>query len=489
MKLKNRIISGAIWNTLNSGATFFISIGTIAVLARLLTPQDFGLFAMISVAISILDSVADMGISAAVISYRDIKDRELNSLFYFNIIVGILLTILLILASPIVVYYYKETKIYLYLWILSTNFAITSPAVLFNVLMKKHMKFKLLSKINIVSAVVYAVVVIGYAFFSRDVMSFVVGMLAQSLVSTILVIHFGLMFWKPGKFTIKYSDIKRFLSFGLYQMGERVINRINKNIDYLLIGRFLGAEALGYYSLAYNLMIKPVQKINPIVTTVAFPALAEIQNDIPRLRLYYLKMIRYISYIQVPIYLLIFVLAENIILFLYGDKWYPAVPVLAIFSFLGILYAVGNPLGSLLLARGRADIGFWFNFGLTLFLLAANYIGMRWGVTGVALSTFFTVGIIFIPAGWFICYYLARIRAIDFLAQMAKPVLFAFLSAEVIIVMQRYLHYFPLAHVQQLILYGGVFAILYIFLMALFDKPELVFLRQTLVGHFRSKPE
>jgi O-antigen/teichoic acid export membrane protein len=490
MVLKYRVISGTIWNAINSSATFIISIGTIAILARLLRPEDFGIFAMITVVMNILDSFSDMGVSAAVISYRDVQDHELASLFYFNIAVGIALTILLILVSPVVVFYYKEPKIYLYLWILSLNFTITSPAVLFHVLLKKEMQFKILSKINIVSSLVYSVSAIAYAFFTRSIMSLVIAVLLQSLTSTLLIIRFGSRIWKPSGFLIKYSYLKRFLSFGLYQMGERIINRLNWNIDYLIIGPILGAQALGYYYMAYNLMRKPLQKINPIITTVAFPALSEIQEDTAQLKRYFLKMIRYIIYMLGPIYIALFILSEQVILFLYGDRWLLSVPVLAIFSFLGILYALGNPMGNLILAKGRADIGFWLNAGQTLFLLAANYIGVRWGIIGVAFSTLFVTLFLFFPAGFFVRHYLVKMTAGEYLDQIKKPLLFAMTAAGMVLMLQSYLNaLMTLSVIQQLILYGMAFMIIYMVLLVVFDKEEIAFIRKTIADYIAKRKD
>lgn len=488
VRLKYRIISGAIWNTINSSATFLISIGTLMVLARLLKPEDFGVFAMITVVTGLLDSFSDMGISAAVISYRDIRDNELSSLFLLNIFIGIGLCLLLVAASPFVVFYYKEPRIYLYLWILSLNFIITSPATLFNVLMKKHMQFKILSKINIAATIAYAVGAIVYAFLFRSIMSFVVGTLMQSLTSTVLNIYHGKKIWKPGKVIIKYTYLKRFLSFGLFQIGERVINRLNRNIDYLIIGRFLGAEVLGYYFMAYNLMLKPIRKINPIITSVAFPALSEIQEDNVQLKRYFLKMTRYIIYVMAPIFLIMFLLAEPVILVLYGSAWLAAAPVLAIFALLGILYSIGNPMGNLILAKGRADIGFWLNAGQTLFLLLANYIGVRWGAIGVALSTLFVTLFLFFPAGFFIRYYLVKLRPGEYLDQLKKPLLFAASAGVVISLLQHLLGPLMAANlIAQLIIYCVVFSIIYLAMLLAFDKEEITFIKNMLADYFGKK--
>jgi O-antigen/teichoic acid export membrane protein len=482
MLLKYKVISGTLWNTISSGFSFVVSIGTIAVLARLLKPEDFGIFAMITVVVNILESFSDMGVSAAIISYRDVKPAELSSLFYFNILVGVLLTILLVLVSPIVVSYYKEPRIYLYLWILALDFTISSPAIVFNVLLKKNMRFGILSKINMTATAVYSVSAILYAYFSRDVMGLVVGTMLQSFVSTGLNVYFGMRIWKPSRFVLQYKHIRRFLSFGLYQMGERIINRFNRNIDYLLIGRFLGAKPLGFYSVAYMLMMKPIYRINPIITSVAFPALSEVQEDNAQIKKYFLKMIRYICYVTAPIYLLFFALSENLILVFYGDQWLLSVPVLAVFSFLGILYSVGNPMGNLILAKGRADIGFWMNVAQTLILFSANYIGLRWGIIGVACSTLLVTLCLFFPVNFFIRYYLVKMGAAEYLEQLKKPLLFAFTAAAAVLLLREYIISFGI--LTDFILFSGIFGIIYLVLLGIFDKQEILFLWKNVKEYF-----
>ncbi len=489
MLLKYRVISGTIWNSISSGFSFFLNIGTIAVLARLLKPEEFGLFAMINVVINILDSFSDMGASGAVISYRDVTSKELSSLFYFNIFVGVGLSALMVIASPLIVFYFKEPRIYMYLWILALNFTLTSPATLFNVLLKKEMKFKILSRIMIIGNIVYSVSAVLYALLFGGIMALVVGTVLQGLVFSAMNIHYGLKLWKPEKIKIKYAYIKRFLSFGLYQMGERIINRFNWNIDYLLVGRFLGAEALGFYSVAYNLMLKPISKINPIITSVAFPAFSEIQDDNTQLKKYFLKMIRYICYIMAPIYLLFFVLSEQLILFFYGDKWLLAVPVFAIFSFLGFMYSLGNPVGSLILAKGRADLGFWMNVAQTIFLFVANYIGVRWGITGVAFSTLFVTFVLFFPMGFWLRHYLARIGVGEYLNQIKKSILFASIAMGSVFLLEK--HVISANVFAELAIFSVIFMIIYLALLWLFDKKEILYVKDTMKDYLikRKSPE
>ena len=169
-------------------------------------------------------------------------------------------------------------------------------------------------------------------------------------------------------------------------MGQRLLNYFSANIDYLITGRFLGPTQLGYYTLAYRLMMFPIWQVNPIFTNVAFPIFSWVQDDDRRLRAGYQRMIAYISLLTFPMYAGMFVLAEAFVRAVYGPAWLPAVPVIRIFCLLGILIVLGNPIGSLLLAKGKANWGFWLNVFSFCGRSVSNLIGVQWGILGVALS-------------------------------------------------------------------------------------------------------
>ena len=182
------------------------------------------------------------------------------------------------------------------------------------------------------------------------------------------------------------SDCRSYLSFGLYQMGERFVNFLSANVDYLIIGKLLGAEALGFYSIAYKLVAIPLKRLNPIVTSVAFPVFSLKQKDDKALRSGYLEMSKALSLISFPLLAGIAVTAPLIIPILYGPGWEPSVPLLQALSLLGILKSLGNPSGSIILAKGRADLGFKFNLTILVVNAVVFYIAAHQSALAVALS-------------------------------------------------------------------------------------------------------
>ena len=167
-------------------------------------------------------------------------------------------------------------------------------------------------------------------------------------------------------------------------MGERTINYFNSQFDTILIGKLLGVESLGVYTIAKELIMRPAMIINPILTRVAFPTMSKIQDDIPRLKNIYIRMINFVASINFPIYVAIITLAPELVRLLFGHKWDEAIPIIQILSIFGAIRSTGNPIGSLILARGRANLGFWWNFGLFFYVPLSIFIYSQWGLMGIA---------------------------------------------------------------------------------------------------------
>jgi len=169
-------------------------------------------------------------------------------------------------------------------------------------------------------------------------------------------------------------------------MGERAINYFNANIDNIIIGRFLGPAALGFYTLAYQISIFPLTKLNPVITKVMFPLFSKIQNDSIGFRDGYSKMVKYVALFSFPLMVGMFVVANEFILLFLGKKWVASILVLQILCIISLFKSLVNPIGTVLLAKGRADIGFYWNIIGTISVGAAVIIGVNWGITGVAIA-------------------------------------------------------------------------------------------------------
>ena len=368
------------------GVVTALQFAALAVLAHLLSPSDFGLMGMIMVVIGFAQLFADMGISNAIIYRQDTTIKELSSLYWLNILAGIVVFITVCVACPLITVFYNEPRLSNLIYLSSLIFLITPLGQQFQILLQKELKFDQLAKIQIIGSFANSVVAITLAILGMGVFSLIWGQLAGTSLRVLLLFCWGWKNWRP-RFHFSRRDLKGYISFGLYQMGEKTVNYFNSNLDYLLIGSLLGAEALGYYTLAYNLIIRPSSMINPIITRVAFPVFSKLQKDLQKLKDGYLKVLQFLSVVNFPIMIGMAVVAPIAIPLIFGEKWIPSIILIQILSVVGLLRAIGNPAGALLLARGRADLGFKWNLALMITQIPGLYIGAKLGGTvGVAIA-------------------------------------------------------------------------------------------------------
>ena len=385
MNLKQQAISGVKWSGVSMGVVTTLQFVTLAVLARLLSPSDFGVMGMIMVVIGFAQAFADMGLSNAIIQRQGVEEDHLSSFFWINVFTGIVLFTCILLCRPIAVLYFKQPALSDYLIFAAFIFLITPVGQIFTTLLRKELKFKALSKIEIAGMVVYSVTTIGMALAGFGVLSLIFGQLIRCLFTVIILFIIFRKIWLP-RLHFSITEIKSYLSFGAFQMGERAVNYLSANIDYIVIGRFLGPAALGFYTLAYQIVIFPLTKINPIITRVAFPAFSKIQHDNSRMRRGYCKVLNYISMLSFPMLAGMIVVAPEFVTLIYGAKWEPSIIVLQIFCLVGAFKSLGNPIGSVLLAKGRADIGFYWNIFTMVITSLSVIIGKTWGIVGVAIA-------------------------------------------------------------------------------------------------------
>lgn len=388
MSLKKQALSGVKWTTAASVINSVVQLVQLAILARLLDATDFGLMALVMVVIGFSQMFIDMGLSNAIIYKQEITIEQLSSLYWLNIIIGVLFFILLIIFSPLISNIYENQKLTPLINLVAATFLIKPWGQQFMVLLQKNMRFNAIAKTDIASRFISFVVVIVFAYNNFGVYSLAIGSVINAIFSTIGYNFYGRNLYKP-KFYLNIKLLKDFLSFGLFQMGEKIIIYFSSQFDTILIGKLLGIEILGVYNVAKNLVSKPAAIINPIITKVTFPLMSTINNDERRLKDIYLKSIKYMSYVNFPAYIMIFLLAEPLVLIIFGQKWTNAIYIVQFLSIVYFIRSTGNPAGSLLLAKGRADIAFYWNLIFLFITPLSIYLGSYKGMDGVLISLLF----------------------------------------------------------------------------------------------------
>lgn len=381
MSLKKKTFWGAIWNSLSSVSLTGVNFVITAILARLLSPNAFGLMGMIQTAIVLINMMNQFGLGPAIIQGKNLNQDRLSSLFWFNMLIGLIMSVFVYFSSSLISAFFGEPELIFLLKLISMVFFIVSIAFVQQNMLKKEMRFKELFNINLISTILYGVITIIFALQGLGAKALVLGYISKNIIKTAIIIIFYR--WFPN-FHFNYKAIKDLINFGLYNFGARVLNYFNSNLDYLLIGRFLGSEALGYYTLAYKLMLVPLSKISGVISNTFLPAFSEIKNKIGVIKKYYLEILSLLSLITFPMMGGLFVVAPEFILSIYGSDWSPVIIIVQILCIAGAGKSLGTTMGIILLSQGRADIEFkWNIFALVVYSIAI-FTGINWGIIGVA---------------------------------------------------------------------------------------------------------
>lgn len=424
MHIKHRAVSGVFWGTLSSLSGACLQLIQLALLGRLLGAQDFGLVAMTAVAVGFANVFADVGLSNAIVTRHDLSRRQLTSFYWLNTGTGFLISALIMLCSPAIAWGFGVVDLQpLVVW--SALSLLVAPIGLqFQLLLQKELQIRPIALVEIVSGFSGLAVSILAALHGHGAYALVFGNLAMASVKSLSFFMIGIKKW-PLALHFSMADIKPFVSFGAFQVGERALNFAAWNMDKVMIGSLLGAHALGLYTVAYQLMQKPIQFVQPILTRVMTPLFATINQDQAALREGYAFIMQSLSFSMFPILIAMSVLAEPVIRLLVGSGWVDAAPVLRWLTLLGCLYAVGFPIGSLLLAKGRADMAFGLNVWALLLYVTAVSCGSRWGIEGVAIALLITQLAGLFSIGFWVRWKLIEMQPAAFLAAIMPSLISA----------------------------------------------------------------
>lgn len=421
MSLKQKAISGVKWTSVSMLIVTTAQFAQMVMLARYLDPADFGLMAIIMIVIGFSQAFQDMGISNAIIQRQSVTHIQLSSLYWLNIASGIILTLIILAITPLVASFYNEPRIVEPMSILSSVFFLTALGNQYRVLCQKNLDFRTMEVINVITSIASLAVAVISVINGVGVMALVLAMLTQAGLASVLFLWIGLSNYHKPSLVYDHASLRGLYGFGLYQMGDRSINYIITNADKLLIGKLVGMNAVGFYNLAWRLIIFPVAKINPILNNVAFPVYAKVQNDPVALNRYYSFNVKVLSLVTMPVLVFLGFFSHDIVYVVFGKGWDTTAELLPALALIGILRALANPGGAIILALGRADVCFWWNVGWACCVVTGVFIGLLVSpsvhmAVSILLGLYLTIGML-----WhFIIAKIARIEYLPIIRHFAK---------------------------------------------------------------------
>lgn len=410
--IKTKATVGVGWSSAAQIINQVTQVIITIILARLLSPRDFGLVGMAMIFLNIVLPTNELGLGSAIVQSRDIKNIQLSTIFWISFFIGLISWLATFALAPVIAGFFDSMALRPVITMISFIFLMQSFGLVHNALLSRKLDFKAIAFANILGSAAYGLVSVTLALLAFQLWSLVLGTMARSLVYIIVVWRYCA--WRPS-FKFDLRSIRGLLSYGLSLWGSNLVTQISQNVDYLIVGKLLGASALGYYTIAFKLADLPRTKITSMISAVAFPAFSAIQDDNEKMKRGYLTISRYASMAVFPILIALLITADKVIPLVYGAKWTPSVLPFQILAVSGLVVCVSNASTTVFLAKGFTSLMFKLSVFYTVLLAIFALSGSSYGITGVSLAVLVSTTILAVPR-LLISIKITHIKARDFLS-------------------------------------------------------------------------
>jgi O-antigen/teichoic acid export membrane protein len=458
--LRARAVRSGFARLCGQGANFTLRLGSMAVLARLLGPEDFGLVAMVAVITGIFGLFASTGLSSATIQRATITDEQISTMFWINLLIGMILGLLCVATAPVLAAFYREPRLFGVTVAMAAGFLFNAAGVQHSALLQRQLRYVALTVIETLSQFVSAAVGIGMAIAGRGYWALVaMTIVAPAIATACMWLATG---WIPGMPRRKVGT-RSMLRFGGTITLNCLVVYVVYNLEKVLLGRFWGPDALGIYGRAYQLINIPTENLNSAVGGVAFSALSRLQNDPVRLKSYFLKGYSLVNSMTLPTTMFCVLFGNEIVLVVLGPKWTEVVNIFRLLAPTILVFGVINPLGWLLMSIGLQARSLAIAFVIAPLVITAYVIGLPYGPAGVAFGYSAAMTLWLIPhVVW--CLHGTGISARELLLVVSRSFLSSVVAAGAALAVQLYFADLQ-APLLRLLLGGGVMVGVYLWML------------------------
>lgn len=388
--LKKKTVKGSIWsfadNLLNVGIQFLVSL----VLARILTPHEYGLIGIITIFIAVFNSIVDSGFSSALIRKKEARDIDYNTIFFFNLVLSILLFVLLYIGAPYIGSFFNEPQLVALSRVMGLIVIINAFAIIQRTILVKRIDFKTQTKVSFIASVSSGIIGIAMAMSGFGVWSLVGQQLSYKLLSTVFLWLYGR--WFP-KLQFSIASFKELFGFGWKLLVSGLIDTVWRQIYQVVIGKCYSSATLGQYTRAEQFVSLCSSNLNVVVSRVTYPVLSSIQDDRDRLKAAYRRIIRLSMLVTFVLVLGLGAVARPMVLVLIGEQWLPCVPILQIICFSYMMYPLHALNLNMLQVQGRSDLFLKLEIYKKILgigpVLLGIFINIYWMLIGGVLTGFF----------------------------------------------------------------------------------------------------
>lgn len=459
-KLKEKTLRSGFAKVCAQGANFILRLGSLMVFARLLDPKDFGLVGMVTAVTGVFALFKDAGLSMATIQRTAISHGEVSNLFWLNMAVGTILACLSLALAPILVSFYQEPRLFFVTAALGVGFLFNAAGVQHSALLQREMRFVTLSVIETIALLVSIAVGIGMALGGFGYWALVGMALALPAVSTTCLWSLGT--WRPGM-PNRGTNIVSMVRFGGIATLNGLVVYVAYNLEKVLLGRFWGAEALGIYGRAYQLVSIPTENLNSATGGVLFAALSRLQNDPIRLKSYFLKSYALVLSLTLPLSVGSALFADDIIFLALGPKWQDAAPIFKLLTPTILIFALINPMYWLFFSIGLVGRSLKLALVIAPLVVMAYILGLPYGPRGVAFA-YSTILMLWVVPHLALSIRGTMISLKDLAQAVGRPLLSTMVAAAfTYIVDLAYAQ--SLAPLARLVFSGGILVVVYLWML------------------------
>lgn len=381
--LKRRSVRGGMITIVQQIAKMALQIGSTIVLARLLTPEDYGLVGMVKAVTGFIELFKHLGLNTATIQKAEINHSQVSTLFWINIGVSVFLAGLTALLAPLIASFYNEPRLIPIMIVLAFGYIFSGIGTQHYALVSRQMRYRTLAINDMSSLVIGIIVAIIAAWFGAQYWALILMNLTIALISSIGI--WLVSGWRPG-LPHWNSEIKTMLAFGGGLTGSNIVSYLSSNIDNILIGKYWGAEELGLYTRAYQLLVLPLFSINGTIRNVAINTLSRLVDSPQRFRTVYLRILEKVIMLAMPLVALLLITSDWLVLIVLGPQWSDVSNIFRWFSFSALIQPVNYTMGWLLISQGRTWEMFRFWTLTNTISVIAIIVGLPWKSSGVAAA-------------------------------------------------------------------------------------------------------
>ncbi|MFH1277386.1 MAG: lipopolysaccharide biosynthesis protein [Candidatus Eisenbacteria bacterium] len=422
--LRGRSIRGGAATMAAQAGRFALTVGSTMILARILTPRDFGLIAMVVAVMMFLVILRDLGLPTATVQQAVVTQEQVSTLFWLNGLLGLAVAVITIILAPLLVRFYGEPALLGITPLFGVVSLIDALSLQHRALLRRRMRFGALAAVELFSQLVGVAAAVATAWKGGRFWSLLVLRLVTASVQTLLC--WRICDWRPDR-RFRPAEVRGMIAFGGYLSGSRLVRSVGRNLDRILIGRFTDARLLGLYAKAAGWLVAPFQQLSFPVARVAVPVLSRLQDEPDRYRRYWRQGMLLMTTLGMPVICFLVLDTRKVIYLLLGDQWEAAIPIFRILSPVALVTLLHMGTGWAYVSLGRAARQLRWEIAATAVTAAAFLIGIKWGPAGVAAGFSIASGILLLPGALY-CFRGSPIRMSDFYGTIGRPAAAALLA-------------------------------------------------------------